>query len=228
MLSEDFTDNRLVDAVGNVYVLHNPDAVPEDREHCSESSHEHAHEHFHGDQANLIISTLGLVVHSIADGVALGSTCYASQDKDTSLPFVIFMALLLHKCPAAIGLTTFLRHEMVKFGTILIHLTCFTATSPIAAVVSYWIFKAMEVSYDEGSNTYVAVGVLLLISAGTFMYVAMIHILPEVYCNADTHRPHTHKHTPEDHVHDEHHYSKEIELITMVIGLLAPLGLNYL
>jgi zinc transporter 9 len=67
----------------------------------------------------------------MADGVALGSTCYASQGKDTTLPFVIFMALLLHKCPAAIGLTTFLRHENLGFSKILCHLTAFTSTSPI-------------------------------------------------------------------------------------------------
>ena len=58
------------------------------------------------------------------------------------------------------------------------------------------------------------------------MYVAMIHILPEVYCSTDTHRPHTHKHTPEDHIHDDTHYCKEIELCAMVVGLLAPLLLH--
>lgn len=165
-------------------------------------------------------------MHSIADGVALGSTCYASQGKETSLPFVIFLALLFHKCPAAIGLTTFLLHETMTFTKIMLHLGSFTITSPISAIVSYWMFKFFDVSQEEGSNTYVAVGVLLLISAGTFMYVAMIHILPEVYCNTDTHRPHTHKHTPEDHVHDESHYCKEIELLAMCTGLLSPLLLN--
>ena len=65
-----------------------------------------------------------------------------------------------------------------------------------------------------------------MISAGTFMYVAMIHILPEVYCNADTHRPHTHKHRPEDHVHDESHFPKEVELMAMVVGLLFPMILH--
>ena len=175
-----------------------------------------------------MISTLGLIVHSVADGVALGSTCYATQGKDTSLPFIIFLALLLHKCPAAIGLTTFLRHEKLEFKKILLHLSAFTITSPIGAIASYWIFKAFDVSREEGSNTYIAVGILLLISAGTFMYVAMIHILPEVYCNTDTHRPHTHKHMPEDHIHDGSHYSKQIELCAMVIGLLAPLSLHFI
>jgi len=136
------------------------------------------------------------------------------------------MALLLHKCPAAIGLTTFLRHEMLSFKEIVVHLTCFTSTSPICAVASYWIFTLFTLSHEEGSGAFVAVGTLLLISAGTFMYVSMIHILPEVYCNTDTHRPHTHKHTPEDHVHDENHFPKEIELAAIVTGLLAPLLLH--
>lgn len=202
--------------------------ITEHKENWEEDSHEHAHEHFHGDSSNIIISTLGLVVHSIADGVALGSTCYASQGKDTSLPFVIFMALLLHKCPAAIGLTTFLRHENLNFSKIVCHLAAFTSTSPIWAVVSYWVFRFFAVSQDEGSTTFKLVGILLLVSAGSFMYVAMIHILPEVYCNTDSHRPHTHKHTPEDHVHDDNHYSKEVELCAMVAGLLSPLLLNYI
>jgi hypothetical protein len=86
----------------------------------------------------------------------------------------------------------------------------------------------LAVSQDENSATFKLVGILLLVSAGSFMYVAMIHILPEVYCNTDSHRPHTHKHTPEDHVHDENHYSKEIELLAMVTGLLSPLLLHYI
>jgi zinc transporter 9 len=66
------------------------------------------------------------------------------------------------------------------------------------------------------------VGILLLVSAGSFLYVATIHILPEVYCNTDIHRPHTHHHLPEDHVHDEEHFSKPIELATILLGLLTP------
>lgn len=66
------------------------------------------------------------------------------------------------------------------------------------------------------------VGIFLLISAGTFLYVAMIHILPEVYCTTDTHRPHTHKHKPEDHVHDEEHFPKIVELGAMITGLCLP------
>jgi len=77
ILSEDFTDQKLTDAVGNVYVRHDHSEYGEhehEHDHEHEDSHEHAHEHFHGDKANLVITTLGLVIHSISDGIALGST----------------------------------------------------------------------------------------------------------------------------------------------------------
>jgi hypothetical protein len=67
------------------------------------------------------------------------------------------------------------------------------------------------------------VGILLLISAGSFLYVATIHILPEVYCNTEIHRPHDHHHLPEDHIHDQQdHFNKQIELFTIIIGLMTP------
>ena len=72
------------------------------------------------------------------------------------------------------------------------------------------------------------VGILLLVSAGSFLYVATIHILPEVFCNTDVHRPHTHRHLPEDHVHDEEHFNKGIELFVIIIGLLMPFGLMHI
>lgn len=56
--------------------------------------------------------------------------------------------------------------------------------------------------------------------------MATLHILPEVFCNTDTHRPHTHKHLPEDHVHDEEHYSKAIELIAMITGMALPMVIS--
>ena len=40
--------------------------------------HFHAHEHFHGAKENIFISTIGLVLHSIADGVALGVSLFCT------------------------------------------------------------------------------------------------------------------------------------------------------
>ena len=102
----------------------------------------------------------------------------------------------------------------------------FTISSPISAIVTFYGFTF--VGGAEGKKMMVIVGVFLLISAGTFLYVATIHILPEVYCTTETHRPHTHKHLPEDHVHDEDHFPKEMELIAMVGGVMFPFLLELL
>lgn len=66
------------------------------------------------------------------------------------------------------------------------------------------------------------VGILLLISAGSFLYVATIHILPEVFCNSEAHRPHTHHHLPECYVHDDLHFPKAFELFVIILGLYTP------
>ena len=195
---------------GNGIVTHSGSSENEELERCSEN------------KAALTVSTIGLVVHSLADGIALGSTCYASQSKESDLPIIIFVALLLHKFPESIGFTTFLRHEGLKFREILVHLSFFAIAAPVAAIISYWLLSLLSVS-SHGSQAFVVVGVLLLFSAGTFMYVAMLHILPEVYCNNHIHRPHKHEYLPEEHIHNEdNHYSKELELFAMISGLLIP------
>ena len=147
----------------------------------------------------------------------------------TNLHIIVFIALMLHKCPAAIGLSTFLLHEKVPLKKIAYHLLAFTLSSPIVAIITFYGFVFIGSRESAGTpGALLIVGVFLLISAGTFLYVAMIHILPEVYCSTDTHRPHTHKHRPEDHVHDDEHYPKELELVAMLIGLGLPLLLELL
>lgn len=52
-----------------------------------------------------ITATLGLVVHAAADGVALGAAATTSH-KDVEM--IVFLAIMLHKAPAAFGLVSFL------------------------------------------------------------------------------------------------------------------------
>jgi zinc transporter ZupT len=75
----------------------------------------------------VIVSTTGLVLHSISDGLALGASLfcklikcgvkdsvYIVSEKSNSagnLGIIIFIAILLHKAPAAIGFGTYLNHN---------------------------------------------------------------------------------------------------------------------
>ena len=67
------------------------------------------------------------------------------------------------------------------------------------------------------------VGILLLVSAGSFLYVATIHILPEVFGEGAQ----SHHHEGQADKNDilsklPAHFSKSIELLTMMAGLVAP------
>lgn len=67
------------------------------------------------------------------------------------------------------------------------------------------------------------VGILLIISAGSFIYVATLHILPEVLYDKDMHHHHGNI-----EIAGSKHFHKGIEISVMIVGLIAPLGLTFL
>ena len=42
--------------------------------------------------------TLGLIIHSLADGLALGASASGDHGSDKSVSTVVFIALIIHKC----------------------------------------------------------------------------------------------------------------------------------
>ena len=82
--------------------------------------------------------------------------------------------------------------------------------------------KAGAITIESEEGIMFWVGILLIVSAGSFIYIATLHILPEVLHDKD-HHGHHHSNTDEPR-----HDSKGFELFAMVIGLIAPLGLTYL
>lgn len=116
---------------------------------------------------------------------------------------IIFLAILMHKIPASIGLGSFLSHCQLSKRTLFGHLLAFTATSPISCIVTFLILCGIDIESSDTVKLQSYVGVILLLSAGTFLYVSTIHILPEVYCNPskDLLDHSDHSHEPEEHVH---------------------------
>lgn len=126
-----------------------------------------------------ISATIGLVVHAAADGVALGS---ASVINKSDVQIIVFVAIMLHKAPAAFGLVSFLLMESIDRRAIRKHLVVFSAAAPLAALVTFVLIMQMGESMRSESST----GVLMLFSAGTFLYVATVHVLPELANNKQT------------------------------------------
>eukprot|EP00892_Ulva_mutabilis_P011241 jgi/Ulvmu1/848/UM010_0222.1 len=155
------------------------------------------------DSASSVL--IALIIHSVADGLAVG---IASLSKSIRLAVSIGFAMVLHKGPVAFGLTAFLfgKREssaaVLRVGSPLVHpqmahacsvagavwqrdaaidfllrlqdLIIFTLASPTAALVSYFVLRPFS---GSASDKFVAVCVLF--SAGTFIYAAAVHMLPD-------------------------------------------------
>ncbi|KAL1955859.1 hypothetical protein VTO42DRAFT_8017 [Malbranchea cinnamomea] len=114
-------------------------------------------------------TTTGLVVHAAADGIALGAS-----SSSTSLSFIIFIAIMVHKAPASFGLTSVLLKQGLSTRAARAHLLVFSLAAPVGAFLTWLVahtIMAGHVGDEQGTRW--RTGMLLLFSAGTFLYVAM-------------------------------------------------------
>ncbi|KAI4812358.1 hypothetical protein KUCAC02_023756 [Chaenocephalus aceratus] len=136
-----------------------------------------------------ITATLGLVIHGAA--VASGQV---------TVQVIVFLAVILHKAPAAFGLVSFLMHAGLEKKHIQGHLLAFSAAAPVLAITTYFILHA---SGSSSQNQLSATGVGMLFSAGTFLYVA-------TYSGAEAH-------------HER--YLGLLESLTLILGVGLPMVL---
>ncbi|KAG9253933.1 Zinc/iron permease [Emericellopsis atlantica] len=124
--------------------------------------------------ARSMATTLGLVIHAAADGIAMGAS---STTEDTKLSLVIFFAIMIHKAPAAFGLTSVLLQQGLSKRAARAHLIVFSLAAPVGAVAT-WTLVTMLGGGGGGEDSNWWTGMLLLFSGGTFLYVAM-HAMQE-------------------------------------------------
>ncbi|KAK6200510.1 ZIP zinc transporter-domain-containing protein [Scheffersomyces amazonensis] len=115
--------------------------------------------------------TLGLIIHSVVDGIALG-TSYLKED--LLLEFVFYLVIVLHKLPTAFSLTSILIKEGYNKKDIQFHLLLFSLSTPVSSILMY-LFSILT-----GLNNQFMLGVFFLYSAGTFLYVVN-HVMSELH-----------------------------------------------
>lgn len=127
-------------------------------------------------------TTTGLVIHAAADGIALGAS---SSSTNGGLSFIIFFAIMVHKAPAAFGLTSVLLKQGLSKRTARAHLLLFSLAAPTGALLTWLFAHTLGAGrIDNAQSTKWWTGMLLLFSAGTFLYVAM-HTMQEVGSSHD-------------------------------------------
>ncbi|KAI0300306.1 Zinc/iron permease [Russula brevipes] len=116
--------------------------------------------------------TIGLVVHSLADGLALGMSMLPGDESPSShsygLSLVVFLALAVHKAPTSLAYTVSLMSTSLSRAECRKHLLLFSASTPVGAIASYAAFSFFGLKQADD------VGTALLISAGSFLYVAAV------------------------------------------------------
>lgn len=172
-------------------------------------------------------ATIGLVVHAAADGVALGA---AAKTSHSDVEMIVFLAIMLHKAPAAFGLVSFLLHEGIDRQQIRRHLGIFSMSAPLLTLITYF---GIGQEQKETLNSFNATAVAMLFSAGTFLYVATVHVLPELMHQSPSHfhssssGPHySHLEQGPGQVPKPSYGLTNVELGTLISGALLPLLLT--
>lgn len=106
----------------------------------------------------------GLVVHSLADGVALGA---AAASGSVQLQLAVCLAIVIHKIPAALGLGLVLVAEGCAPSLVHKRVAVFALAAPAAAWVVFCVVKVV------GGVGATLTGCVLLVSGGTFLNVAV-------------------------------------------------------
>jgi zinc and cadmium transporter len=166
--------------------------------HHDHSPSEHAHEHAptapvehakdHRAAAPAVagwMAVFGLTIHTFMNGVGLAGAVQAVQEPHAepaasaaavSLPgLAMFLAIFLHKPADALAISTVLSRKGVPRRLITLVQLGFALMVPIGATV----FCLTAGSIEEGLRGQLT-GAALSFSAGTFLFIALSDLLPEV------------------------------------------------
>lgn len=111
-----------------------------------------------------------LSLHSLIAGIALG------LETESDAFIGVLIAILAHKGSAAFALAAVLRQNGMAHGTIWKTLLIFSTTTPLGILLG-----AITGSAAEGDTAHLAEAVFDALAAGTFLYVASLEIIDDVF-----------------------------------------------
>jgi zinc and cadmium transporter len=110
----------------------------------------------------------GMAVHGVIEGFALGSS-----QMTTPLGPLVLVAILTHKAPSAFALTSILKLAGKSKSQILGFVAGVGLSVPLGIGLAYFLVQSQFVHSPAG--------ILLSISAGTFIYISACDLLPEIH-----------------------------------------------
>lgn len=132
---------------------------------CKECMDHHSHE------ITSLSAFIGLSIHACFDGLAIATGFLIGEE----IGFVMLIAICLHKVVEVFSLSsTFLLTDNRKRSWI--YLGTFCLITPLMALLSYFILGEIESEIT---------GILFALSAGIFMFVTTLHMIPEAFHRKD-------------------------------------------
>ncbi|WWC93817.1 hypothetical protein V866_000653 [Kwoniella sp. B9012] len=174
-------------------------------------------------------ATLGMVIHGAADGIALGAS---SLSGNGSLSLIIFLAVLVHKGPTALGLTTTLLSLNLAHTAIRKRLIIFSFAAPFGAILTYLLIRAFgSANLGQGHRGDVDAigwwtGIALLFSGGSFLYVATV--IQPLSSHPHDHHSHVESGDPNGQQSQEPQLGKYERTLLLVLGMGLPAMLSWL
>lgn len=110
----------------------------------------------------------GLMVHGVIEGFALASAIMVA-----GLGPLVLVGILSHKFPAGVALTSILKLAGKKNAQIVAFGMGVSLSVPLGCFIAYRILEKGQLQNSAG--------ILLAISAGTFLYIAACDLLPELH-----------------------------------------------
>ena len=164
MILAGFLVMMMIESLGVGHSIH-------EEHHHHEGDYGHAHVHHPKGLSGVV--AIGLTVHALTDGVAIGAGM-ATGALDVAVPQLV--GVVFHKIPSAFSLGVFGLHEVKQsratLRSILFYILLFAIATPTALYLSW---------YGLGNMNELWTGVVLLFSAGTFLYVATVDFLPNIH-----------------------------------------------
>ncbi len=130
---------------------------------------DHGHDHINHPNKSVMPAIVGLTVHAFIDGMVIGA---AMAEGSAALTFTMVLVIMMHKFPAAFSISAFSLHERHNRSRSKLDLLIFAAATPVAICLFWGLF--LDVSP-------VVRGLALLFSAGTFLYIATVDVLPAMH-----------------------------------------------
>ncbi|MGY8755311.1 MAG: ZIP family metal transporter [Candidatus Poseidoniales archaeon] len=134
--------------------------------HDHEKDHGHGHVH-HPNNARSIV--LGLSIHALTDGLAIGA---AVASGEVSIALAVAVGVIAHKIPAAFSIGIFSMHERNQAKDAWKDLILFAIAAPITIILAFLLLGGVDEQW---------IGLAILFSGGTFLYVATVDVLPDVH-----------------------------------------------